>query len=318
MRLNFLRRSVYSCTMNRPRRAILLAITAWLTMGLAASPARCATALQRLRQLCHSPTTKRLHLGVRVVELAGKRELFALHADERFIPASNQKLVTTSAAVSLLGAGFEYRTVLAALGNDLVVFASGDPTIGDPVLAERDGRGITALFEEWAGLLKKRNLNRIAGDLCIDPSVFEKQYVHPSWQAKDLHRWYAAEVAGANFFDNCIELKLRASAPGRLVSYTLRPNSRYVTVENSCRSVEGRGKQSIWLSRVLGTRAKLHWKENGHTQPELASGQMTRPLQGMTQKVVTAARDVAESLVIAAWKPGPDAPSRRRVAERRR
>jgi serine-type D-Ala-D-Ala carboxypeptidase/endopeptidase (penicillin-binding protein 4) len=77
-----------------------------------------------------------MRVGVQIVCLEDRPLLIhEQHSDQPFKPASNQKILTTAAAMALLPADFKFTTVLARRGNDLVVIGSGDPAIGDPKLA---------------------------------------------------------------------------------------------------------------------------------------------------------------------------------------
>src|SRR5690606_38662843 len=92
-----------------------------------------------------------MRVGVRI-EAIGPRPavIFDQDSDELFKPASNQKLVTTAAAMCVLPENFAYRTVLAVRGDDLVIIGAGDPSCGDPRMAQVAKEPITALFHEWA------------------------------------------------------------------------------------------------------------------------------------------------------------------------
>jgi len=98
-----------------------------------------------------------MRVGIQVVSLgADEGVIFAQRADEAFKPASNQKLITSAAALTLLPEGFAYRTVLARRGDDLVIVGAGDPSIGDPRLARAAERSTTAVFQDWAARLQER------------------------------------------------------------------------------------------------------------------------------------------------------------------
>ena len=59
--------------------------------------------------------------------------------------------------------------------------------------------------ERGAGDLDLSRIGTIEG-IIIDTSVFDNEPVHPSWPADDLNRWYACEVSGLNFNDNCVDV----------------------------------------------------------------------------------------------------------------
>jgi len=107
-------------------------------------------------------------VGVVVQETGAGRPLFAHQAEQSMNPASVMKLVTTFAALELLGRDYRWRTeaylrgTLAdgTLDGDLVLKGSGDPKI---------------TIEQWTAfvaMLRERGLETITGDLVVDRSAF--------------------------------------------------------------------------------------------------------------------------------------------------
>lgn len=178
-----------------------------------------------------------VRMGVRVMDLPSGRVLYSVRAESAFVPASNMKIVTSAAALDLLGAEFTYRTILARRGDDLIIVGSGDPATGDPVIAGDKGEPITAIFHNWAEALKRAGITEVPGRLLIDDSVFESQRTHPSWHPEELDSWFAAPVGGLNFNDNCIDTEVwPAEKTGEDALYELTPRTTTVAVENHCKS----------------------------------------------------------------------------------
>ena len=73
-------------------------------------------------------------VGVSIRDVA----TMALVADARggtsMVPASNMKVLTTGAALHVLGADWSFRTRLLRDGDRLTVVGDGDPSLGDPAL----------------------------------------------------------------------------------------------------------------------------------------------------------------------------------------
>src|SRR5687767_2519844 len=70
-------------------------------------------------------------VSIAVVSLPDGKAIYSKHERQPLIPASNLKIVTTSAALHLLGADFKFRTLLVQRGDDLVLVGDGDPSFGD-------------------------------------------------------------------------------------------------------------------------------------------------------------------------------------------
>lgn len=179
-----------------------------------------------------------MSVGVRVDRLSQPIEIvYDYNGDELLKPASNQKIITSAAALALLPERFTYRTVLARRGDDLVVVGSGDPSTGDPRLAQTAGESITAFFHEWAKKLESLGVRQITGDLIFDDTVFETKHLHPSWQGMfNLQSWYTAPVGGLNFNDNCIDVVSKPTQPGQPAEITLIPNTPYVELRNNTKT----------------------------------------------------------------------------------
>ncbi len=159
--------------------------------------------------------------------------VFVHNADLPLMPASNLKILTSAAALDHLGRDFEFRTTLLYRNGDLYIIGDGDPTLGDPALDDRN-RNWTSMtvFEAWAAELERRGIRQV-NRVVVDDSIFERPGVHPSWPADQVEYDYVAQVAGLNFFFNCIDVRAVPSS-GRLAMST-QPPTRYVTLTGTPR-----------------------------------------------------------------------------------
>lgn len=193
---------------------------------------------------------KNVEVGVKLVKLGATAEadqvLYERHADLPLTPASNLKLVTTSAALDTLGADFVFRTLLVQRGDTLALIGDGDPTLGDAELLRKVEWKSTTLFAKWAEALKARGLTK-ADQLLYDDSIFDDRYQHPNWPADQIHKRYVAGVAGLNFNANCLDFYLRTRGDGVVVDYTIDPPAVDIPIRNTC--VQG-SRNAVWLSRA--------------------------------------------------------------------
>ena len=175
-----------------------------------------------------------------VVDLNSGQRIFEANADTAMVPASNAKVFTLAAAIDGLGANFQFRTVLATRGPDLIVVGDGDPSLGDPELSENEGRPITAVFDEWAGQLKRKGPSVIQGDLVIDESIFDDQRLHPDWDKADIKSYFAPPVGALNFHDNCVEITIWPDKEnGKPVHWSVNPSTSLIEMTNRCKSRGG-------------------------------------------------------------------------------
>jgi len=219
-------------------------------IGLARAEAPLAAKVQRL---IASAGLNRAAVGVSVIEVHSGRILCGIGETRPMTPASNLKLITTGAALVLLGEDFQFTTSVYAegpvdaqgiLNGNLVVMAGGDPCIGG-----RGRGGKAAVFDAWAARIA-RTVSAVRGDLVIDGTVFDRQTIHPSWPKDQLGRWYCAPVSAFALRQNCVDVQVRPGArPGETPHVAFDPPTRYFKVDNRCTTVAS-GRARAYVSRL--------------------------------------------------------------------
>lgn len=119
-----------------------------------------------------------------VVDLSTGSTLLAENADSALTPASTIKILTSAAALDVLGPGHRFTTrVLAGAGPDQIVLVGG----GDPALTAREDKelgGATPLVElanRTAAALSKTDTTSV--ELLVDDSLFTGPAVDPDWRS---------------------------------------------------------------------------------------------------------------------------------------
>jgi D-alanyl-D-alanine carboxypeptidase/D-alanyl-D-alanine-endopeptidase (penicillin-binding protein 4) len=126
--------------------------------------------------------------GVYVQEVTGKKVLARSSPTVPFNPASTMKLVTTKAALDLLGPTFTWKTQAYANGmqtgdvleGDLIIKGSGDPKL------------VTENFWLFLRQIRARGIREIRGDLLLDRSAFEEIVYDPASFDGDAMKPYNA------------------------------------------------------------------------------------------------------------------------------
>ncbi len=221
-----------------------------LVIGLARPAAARADLAGTVQAVLQDKLLKKATVGVKVVRLDGNggTVLYEHEAHTPLMPASNLKLVTTSAFLDHFGADFKFRTWLVMHEGNAVIWGDGDPTLGDGELMRRVGWNVLTVYQSWADQLKKRGISTVK-DVVVDDSVFDQDFFNEHWPRDQAHKSYEAQVGGVNFNANCVDFYVKTTAVGQLVQYAMNPPTRYVDVKNTC--VTGR-ENAIWLSRQLG------------------------------------------------------------------
>ena len=220
-------------------------LAAWLLS--VAAPAARADLSADVDAALREPGLARAAVGVQVVRLGAAPGAATLNpvvvyrhnAGLPLTPASNLKLLTTSAALDHFGPGFVFRTRLVSHDGDLILVGDGDPAFGDAELVTRWGADVTTVFRQWAAGLAKLGVARVR-HVAVDDTVFDDaEMFHPRWPADQRLNRYEAEVAGVNLNANCLDVFLRPTTPGRLVTVKTNPATAYAPVTDDC--VTGRG-----------------------------------------------------------------------------
>jgi D-alanyl-D-alanine carboxypeptidase/D-alanyl-D-alanine-endopeptidase (penicillin-binding protein 4) len=166
-------------------------------------------------------------VGVHVRDLADGAELASLDATRSLRPASNMKLVTTAAALVLLGPGGQFETpalwsgevAKGTLHGDLVLLAGGDP------FCDTDGSGrVEARLDVLASVLRDAGVSRIAGDVVLDEADFLVPGPGPAWPDPSQH-WtdYCARAGGFSLNGGVLVTHVTAGAVGAPATVAVHP-----------------------------------------------------------------------------------------------
>ena len=252
----------------------LAVFTAFVFTSLFAFPAH-ADLNGDVRHILADPSLHKAQWSIKIVQLdpAGGKTipLFESNPTALMKPASNLKVVTTSAALERLGPDFEFHTLLLLHGPDLCLIGDGDPTLGDAVLLKKSGWDVTTVFKIWAQGLAARHAGPFRS-LQIDDSVFDSQYVNPHWPANQLDKDYLAGVAGLNLNANCLDVYIRPRGIGQPVDFYTDPPVAFIPIKNAC---VGGGEDRYWLGRDSATGGLVLRGEAAHAN--LSPLQITIP-----------------------------------------
>ena len=172
---------------------------------------------------------QKVRFSIHIVKADSGGTVYDHNAGELMIPASNMKIITTAAALKYLGPDYEYKTKVGLCDDTLVVIGSGDPLLGDEKTDAKYGREKGWIFKDIAERLKRKGIATIK-DIVVDSSVFDDQRVHPSWPRKDLNKWYACEVSGLNFNDNCVGISTKNTS-GKVTIF-VEPHTSFLSFTN--------------------------------------------------------------------------------------
>jgi D-alanyl-D-alanine carboxypeptidase/D-alanyl-D-alanine-endopeptidase (penicillin-binding protein 4) len=133
----------------------------------------------RLSRALHAPYVSFSASAAVVVDLATGQVVYAHNASLPLLPASNEKLAVTYAALTALGPGFRIETDVLGEGaqdgavwnGDLVLKGYGDPTLSS--------RGLASLARQ----VRADGITTVTGRVLGDESWFDAHRVAPGWKA---------------------------------------------------------------------------------------------------------------------------------------
>jgi D-alanyl-D-alanine carboxypeptidase/D-alanyl-D-alanine-endopeptidase (penicillin-binding protein 4) len=162
--------------------------------------------------LTSQPEFRNAQWGVLIVNPRTGDTLYSRNAGKLFMPASNMKIITSAAALTLLGPEYRYRTTFltdgevrdSLLDGNLLVIGRGDPTVSDRM------RGTaTTVMDALADSLRAHGIRQISGSLARVGNAFPDSTYGYGWEWDDLGEYYGAGVDELIFNEGMAPTKLR-------------------------------------------------------------------------------------------------------------
>ena len=189
-------------------------------------------------------------VGACVVRIRDNQVLYARNADRVFLPASNNKLLTSFAALETLPPDFAYHTQARAMGTvgedgvlrgNLALVGGGDPLLS---LADLD---------DLARQIAQTGLREVSGKLIYDDTRYDAQWLGDGWTWDDEAASYSAQVSALNVNSNCIDAQV---FPGKRMGQRVRaqtvPATAYVRVENTAMTGARGSRSTLVVDRKRG------------------------------------------------------------------
>ncbi len=140
------------------------------------------------------------------------------------IPASIMKLITSAAALELLGPDYTFKTRIGYTGKlnkrwgrlkgDIVILGGGDPALGSKYFSEH----YQDFILNWITEIRKLGIKRIRGRVITDDSYYDYLPVPAKWLWEDAGNYYGSGVYGLSVFDNTYEIHFKTLADSTIPS----------------------------------------------------------------------------------------------------
>ncbi|MBV5257593.1 D-alanyl-D-alanine carboxypeptidase/D-alanyl-D-alanine-endopeptidase [Synechococcus moorigangaii CMS01] len=160
-----------------------------------------------IAQILEQPEQSSTQWGIAIQDPETDNVLFAHQAEMFFVPASNQKLLTTAAALVGLGPDYRYQTPLYTVGTapnleKLIIRGVGDPSLN----TEKLTAAIAKLSQQQI-----RHIDQVI----LDSSFFPEPSINPTWEWSDLNFYYGVPVTSLMLDENAVVLTVFPTEPGQ-------------------------------------------------------------------------------------------------------
>lgn len=179
-----------------------------------------------LKSLLSDPVMSGASFSGCILDTKDGTTVWEYNSGESLIPASVLKVVTSAAALELLGPEYSFITRLGytgifnkrtgVLSGDIIIQGGGDPSLGSPYFSEHYG----SFLSSWIQKIKESGIKTISGRVICDDSRYDYQPVPPGWLWEDIGNYYGAGVYGLSLFDNTFHIHFRTSAEGSVPEIT--------------------------------------------------------------------------------------------------
>ncbi len=148
-------------------------------------------------------------IGIVISNLKTGELLASNQAHLGLIPASTQKLITSAAALEIMGANYQFKTQIKidgeirdddSLDGNVIIKGFGDPSFGSKYFANE--KSIEVLIAEK---LQQHKIKKINGKIITDASYI-KAKIPSTWIWEDIGNYYGSVPNGLTFKDNTYTL----------------------------------------------------------------------------------------------------------------
>lgn len=183
-----------------------------------------------IRDLVQDGSMKHAGISITVLDVQSGKVIAEHNKDMCLVPASSMKVVTTGAAISILGNNYTFKTEIqydgliskSVLNGNLFIKGSGDPTLGSDRF--RETPSLKVLMNRFQKAIQQKGICRVNGLVIGDESYFGTESRPPSWQINDIGNYYGVGAWGLNIFENFYYLHFRQNptkdTKPRIINYS--------------------------------------------------------------------------------------------------
>ncbi|MFJ8262064.1 D-alanyl-D-alanine carboxypeptidase/D-alanyl-D-alanine-endopeptidase [Rummeliibacillus sp. NPDC094406] len=181
--------------------------------------------------------------------------IYDLNGNQKQKPASNMKLLTSAAALEILGENYRFKTNAFYTGKIKNGVLKGDIYLqgtGDPTLNKED-------LEQFVGSISALGIKQIDGRIVADDFWFDQDLLTPGIDEDDESYYYAAPITALttspnNDYDSgTIIVEAKGEKVGDKPTLTITPELGDLVIENNSKTVESNQPNTITIERQFRT-----------------------------------------------------------------
>jgi len=140
-----------------------------------------------------------------------------LNSETALIPASTLKVITTSAALGILGSNYTYKTdffyiqekdsISNSNTNHICIKGSGDPSFNSSYFYSNDSVFLAPILNQF----KLKGIEPINGTVTADVSIFDNS-ISDHWIWGDIGNYFGAGASGLSYRDNKFSLFFKSGS----------------------------------------------------------------------------------------------------------
>jgi D-alanyl-D-alanine carboxypeptidase/D-alanyl-D-alanine-endopeptidase (penicillin-binding protein 4) len=165
------------------------------------------------------------HASVKIVSLESGNVLYEHESKALMNPASNIKLITSAAALSILDTDYQFKTSVfmddnatdSDVAQDIYLKGYGDPNL------------ISSDLDSLASAIRQFGINSI-NNIILDDSFFDDNYWGAGWTWDDESDPDAPYINALSVNKNCVRINIITDSTN--ISTSLEPNTNFVKVLN--------------------------------------------------------------------------------------
>jgi D-alanyl-D-alanine carboxypeptidase/D-alanyl-D-alanine-endopeptidase (penicillin-binding protein 4) len=195
-----------------------------------------------VNNILKNSSLKNASFTFRVIDIEKDSVLAEHNPITSLVPASTMKLVTTAAAMDILGSYKTFKTTLqydgyidsnCTLHGNIYIKGGGDATLGSKYFLSKDEKA-TDFMNKWVHEIENLGIHAINGRVIGDASYFSQDMIPATWVWGDMGNYYGAGPSGLTIYDNLSTLSFSSENKngGATSVDSITPYNPEVTINN--------------------------------------------------------------------------------------